>query len=336
MQQTNWQPLLRQAKNNLRSFIKELDLEESSLQLSEKAIQSFPFRVPDGFLERITKGDPNDPLLRQVLPVTDEEIHHPSFSKNPLDEDSSQPVPGLLHKYHGRALLVTTGACAIHCRYCFRRHFPYSEANPSTKKWQRALAHITADNTISEIILSGGDPLTLSDENLSTLVNLLSEVPHIKRLRIHSRIPVILPQRMSKNLISLLATTRLKTVMVVHVNHPNELNAETPVITQKLNKAGITVFNQSVLLKGVNDNAEVLRQLSEALFDSGIMPYYLHMLDPVAGAVHFEVSEARARQIMQELFNTLPGYLIPRLVREIPGKESKIPVDLKITQESNL
>lgn len=330
MQQSNWQTVLQKAKGNPGTLIKDMDLEEGSIQLSDKANQSFPFRVPEGFRKRMIKGDPFDPLLRQVLPLKDEDTTHSLFSENPLAEDARQPVPGLLHKYHGRALLVTTGACAIHCRYCFRRHFPYSEATASTQKWKRAISHIAADNTLDEIILSGGDPLTLSDENLSILVNSLAGIPHIKRLRIHSRIPVVLPERISDALISLLTSTRLHPVMVLHVNHANELDAHTSKSILKIRTAGIPLLNQSVLLKGINDNAKVLRQLSEALFDSGIMPYYLHMLDPVAGAVHFEVKEAQARQIMQELYETLPGYLVPRLVREIPGMGSKVPVELKL------
>ena len=331
MQQSNWQTQLQKAKNSPSSLLRYMDLVDSPLQLSEKANLSFPFRAPVGFQERMIKGDPNDPLLRQVLPIIDEEIDHPLFTENPLAEDTSQPVPGLLHKYHGRALLVTTGACAIHCRYCFRRHFPYSEANPTAKKWTQALEHIAADSSLTEIILSGGDPLTLSDENLSTLVNSLARIPHIKRLRIHSRIPVVLPQRISDDLISLITKSRLRPVMVVHINHANELDKTVTRIMEKLRTAGIPILNQSVLLKGVNDNAVILKQLSEGLFDAGIMPYYLHMLDPVAGAAHFEVREAQARQIMQELYKTLPGYLVPRLVREIPGKGSKVPVELKIT-----
>ena len=328
MQQSNWQSQLRKSDKNPGDFISGLGLKENSLQLSETAHQAFPLRVPPGYSKRIIQGDPNDPLLRQVLPVTEEELDQPGYSKNPLAEDASQPVPGLLHKYHGRALLVTTGACAIHCRYCFRRHFPYADANPSTNRWEKALEYIAADNSLTEIILSGGDPLILPDESLSKLIHSLAEISHIKRLRIHSRIPVVLPERINDELVSLLTTTRLLPVMVLHINHANELDQEAKCSIKKLGSAGIPLLNQSVLLKEINDSAVTLAELSEALFESGVMPYYLHMLDPVAGAAHFEVKDTQARKIMQELHDILPGYLVPRLVREVPGRTSKVPVEL--------
>lgn len=330
MQQENWRYLLQQSGKNPRSLIEELGLEESSLRLSEIATRTFPFRVPDGFRQRIIRDDPDDPLLRQVLPLAAEDIEHPGYHPDPLAEDSSQPVPGLLHKYSGRALLVVTGACAIHCRYCFRRHFPYAEANPSADRWEKALAYIAADPDITEIILSGGDPLTLPDERLSVLANSLAEIPHLRRLRIHSRIPVVLPERIGTGLIDWLTGTRLQPVMVVHVNHANELDSQAAQAIKKLRDANVPLFNQSVLLKGVNDNTQILVRLSEALFALGIVPYYLHMLDPVAGATHFEVTETRARQIMRELLEHLPGYLVPKLVREIPGQANKIPVELAL------
>ena len=330
MQQANWQSLLQKSKNNPQALIESLDLGKSPVQISETANQAFPMRVPDGFSKLIKEGDPNDPLLRQILPITDEDVIHPAYSHNPLAEDTTQPVPGLLHKYHGRALLITTGACAIHCRYCFRRHFPYSDANPSVNKWTKALEYLAADPAITEIILSGGDPLTLTDERLGVLVNLLAEIPHIKRLRIHSRIPVVLPERVNDELVTLLTTTRLHPVMVLHINHANELGKQAIRAIKKLRMGNIPLLNQSVLLKGINDDAKILSRLSEALFETGIMPYYLHMLDPVAGSAHFEVKEAEARQIMQELYKNLPGYLVPRLVREIPGEVSKVPVELTV------
>jgi len=281
-------------------------------------------RVTEGFKNRITNGDEHDPLLRQILPLAEEDRDHPDFSFDPLAEYAKQPVPGLLHKYHGRALLVVTGACAIHCRYCFRRHFPYAESNPASQQWQTALDYLARDQTVTEIILSGGDPLTVSDERLSGLVQSLADIPHIKRLRIHSRIPVVLPERIVDTLLDWLTGTRLRPVMVVHANHANELDNSVAMAMEKLKRAHVPLLNQSVLLRGVNDSVTALAMLSERLFDYGILPYYLHMLDPVKGAAHFAVDETQARSIMQGLRELLPGYLVPKLVREIPDTPSKI------------
>ncbi len=285
-------------------------------------------RVPKEFIDRIKKGDPDDPLLKQILPVKDEEFEVDGFTTDPLAEMDTQVVPGLLHKYHGRALLIVTGTCAIHCRYCFRRHFPYTESNPAKDNWQQALDHIKNDPSISEIILSGGDPLTLADHRLLDLIQKLSDISHLQRLRIHSRLPIILPDRVNEHMIKWLTNTRLKSVLVVHTNHGNELDKNVATAMQRLHDINIPVFNQSVLLKGINDSAEILADLSERLFDIGIIPYYLHMLDPVAGAAHFKVDEASARSIMLKLYKTLPGYLVPRLVREIAGAQYKIPVEM--------
>jgi len=285
-------------------------------------------RVPKEFIDRIKKGDPDDPLLKQILPVKDEEFEVDGFTTDPLAEMDTQVVPGLLHKYHGRALLIVTGTCAIHCRYCFRRHFPYTESNPAKDNWQQALDHIKNDPSISEIILSGGDPLTLPDHRLLDLIQKLSDISHLQRLRIHSRLPIILPDRVNEHMIKWLTNTRLKSVLVVHTNHGNELDKNVATAMQRLHDINIPVFNQSVLLKGINDSAEILADLSERLFDIGIIPYYLHMLDPVAGAAHFKVDEASARSIMLKLYKTLPGYLVPRLVREIAGAQYKIPVEM--------
>ena len=324
MQQQNWQTLLQNSVKSPSVLLEDLGID--GIPLSEKANCMFPLRVTESFTGRIEKGNPEDPLLRQILPLADEEQEQPGYSSDPLAERDNQPVPGLLHKYKGRVLLIVTGACAIHCRYCFRRHFPYADANAAAKNWAPALEYLEKDNTVSEVILSGGDPLTVSDERLSSLINLLAEIPHIKRLRIHSRVPIVLPERITDALVHCLTATRLQPVMVLHVNHANELDTTTALVLKKMNRHNIPLLNQSVLLKGINDSADTLIQLSEKLFEFGVIPYYLHMLDPVKGAFHFQVEESRAKQIMQQLQGLLPGYLVPRLVREIVGTASKIPV----------
>ena len=324
MQQQNWQTLLQKSAKSPSVLLDDLGI--SSITLSETADNLFPFRSTTSFSNRIEKGNPKDPLLLQILPLTDEELEHPGFDNDPLAELVKQPVPGLLHKYNGRVLLIVTGACAIHCRYCFRRHFPYTSANAGGNNLAPALEYLEKDNTVSEVILSGGDPLSVSDERLSTLINLLAGIPHIKRLRIHSRIPVVLPERISDALLHCLTATRLQPVMVLHVNHANELDSAAAQVLKKMGSYNIPLLNQSVLLKGINDSVDTLVQLSEKLFDSGVIPYYLHMLDPVKGAFHFQVEECRAKQIMRRLHRQLPGYLVPRLVREVAGADSKIPV----------
>ncbi|OGT67109.1 MAG: EF-P beta-lysylation protein EpmB [Gammaproteobacteria bacterium RIFCSPLOWO2_02_FULL_47_50] len=324
MQQANWQAELRKTKIGPATLLEDIGLARNAPALANQAAISFPLRVTEGFKNRITNGDEHDPLLRQILPLAEEDRDHPDFSFDPLAEYAKQPVPGLLHKYHGRALLVVTGACAIHCRYCFRRHFPYAESNPASQQWQTALDYLARDQTVTEIILSGGDPLTVSDERLSGLVQSLADIPHIKRLRIHSRIPVVLPERIVDTLLDWLTGTRLRPVMVVHANHANELDNSVAMAMEKLKRAHVPLLNQSVLLRGVNDSVTALAMLSERLFDYGILPYYLHMLDPVKGAAHFAVDETQARSIMQGLRELLPGYLVPKLVREIPDTPSKI------------
>ena len=328
MQQSPWQAKLQQLFNDPDLVLREVETTISAELISKKASESFSMRVPKEFIDRIKKGDPDDPLLKQILPVKDEEFEVDGFTTDPLAEMDTQVVPGLLHKYHGRALLIVTGTCAIHCRYCFRRHFPYTESNPAKDNWQQALDHIKNDPSISEIILSGGDPLTLADHRLLDLIQKLSDISHLQRLRIHSRLPIILPDRVNEHMIKWLTNTRLKSVLVVHTNHGNELDKNVATAMQRLHDINIPVFNQSVLLKGINDSAEILADLSERLFEIGIIPYYLHMLDPVAGAAHFKVDEASARSIMLKLYKTLPGYLVPRLVREIAGAQYKIPVEM--------
>lgn len=328
MQQANWQASLKKARIHPLTLLRDAGLSAADLPTSGPAQLSFPLRVTESFRNRITRGDRDDPLLRQVLPLAAEDIATPGYSLDPLAEHQHQPVPGLLHKYQGRALLVVTGACAIHCRYCFRRHFPYTDSNPQPEQWRAALEYLARDWSITEVILSGGDPLTLSDERLSGLARSLSAIPHLKRLRIHTRIPIVLPERIVDELLDWLTGTRLQPVLVVHANHANELDAAVASAMHKLREARVPLFNQSVLLKGVNDSVNALAALSERLFEIGVTPYYLHMLDPVQGAAHFAVEAGRAAALMQGLRETLPGYLVPRLVREIPGAASKVPMEI--------
>jgi EF-P beta-lysylation protein EpmB len=286
----------------------------------------FGLRVPRGYLRRIPKGDPDDPLLRQVLPLGAELLAAPGYGPDPVGDAAATARPGLLHKYRGRALLITTGACAVHCRYCFRRQFPYGETRIGAAQWGQIRAYLEADPGIDEVILSGGDPLVLSDQRLAELVQRLDAVAQLKRLRIHSRVPVVLPERIGPGLLAGLADSRLRRLLVLHANHPRELNAEVAAALAALREAGIDLLNQSVLLAGVNDREAILAELSERLFDCGVLPYYLHLLDRVQGAAHFAVDEAKAKALMQSLRARLPGYLVPRLVLEQAGAVSKTPL----------
>ena len=288
--------------------------------------QRFPLRVPRGFIRRMKPGDPRDPLLLQVLPQLQENRLVDGFREDPVGDLASMAVPGVIHKYRGRVLLVTTGVCAIHCRYCFRRYFPYAETNPRRGEWAVALAYIAADPSIEEVILSGGDPLLLADEHLARLSGRLQQIPHLRRLRIHTRLPVVLPSRIDDSLLCWLGKSDLQVVLVIHANHPNELDEAVAEALADLAGAGATLLNQSVLLRGVNDDVETLSALSEKLFSSGVMPYYLHLLDKVEGAAHFDVTEERALALLTGLRNRLPGYMVPRLVREREGAPAKIPV----------
>lgn len=300
-----------------------LGLDADTLPPGHPLLQQFPLRVPAPYLARIRKGDPGDPLLLQVLPALAEALEVPGYSDDPLAEAAANPQPGILHKYRGRALLLATSACAVHCRYCFRRHFPYADNLPGRREWQASLDYIGADTGIREVIFSGGDPLTLQDRYLQWFFEALAQFPHVERIRIHTRLPVMIPQRITPALCRLLANPRFRTILVVHSNHAQELDAAVDAACKLLRETGATLLNQSVLLRGVNDSVPVLAALSERLFAAGILPYYLHLLDPVRGAAHFDVPEARGRQLVQALQAQLPGYLVPRLVREVPGAESK-------------
>ncbi|EHQ52031.1 Lysine 2,3-aminomutase [Ectothiorhodospira sp. PHS-1] len=307
-------------------LFERLSLDPALLPATLKAAERFRVRVPLGYLGRMTPGDPNDPLLRQVLPLAEECLEVPGFQSDPVGDLESMPIPGLLHKYHGRVLLVTSGACAIHCRYCFRQHFPYRDASAIREAWPHILLYLRTHQDIQEVILSGGDPLTLNDEKLAAMVSDLAGIPHLRTLRLHSRLPVVLPERIDDALLGWLTSTRLRPIMVIHANHARELDGTTRAAMERLELAGVRLFNQTVLLKGINDNPDALATLSHALFDSGVQPYYLHMLDPVQGAAHFAVTEERALGIMDRLSRQLPGYLLPRLVREIPGQDKKTPL----------
>ncbi|MEE9423166.1 MAG: EF-P beta-lysylation protein EpmB [Gammaproteobacteria bacterium] len=325
-QPDRWQQQLAAAVSEPRQLLSLLNLNPDAFAISDEANRQFRLRVPHSFVQRMRCGDSRDPLLRQVLPIDDENRIQSGYSMDPLEESAAMPVPGLLHKYQGRVLLTVTGACAIHCRYCFRRHFPYDEANPVSNDWQQALAYIHAHSDITEVILSGGDPLSLSDCKLAKLVKRLEAIPHIKRLRIHTRLPVVLPDRINSSLVEWLSATSLQKVVVLHINHINEIDASVCRATQALSATGATLLNQSVLLKGVNDSVDALLALSERLFEMGTLPYYLHQLDPVQGTAHFSVDDKVAVSMIGKLSNCLPGYLVPKLVRELAGSGSKTPL----------
>lgn len=290
------------------------------------ATTAFPLRVPRAFVARMEKGNPHDPLLKQVLPIAQEMQLTSGYSLDPLQENTANPTPGILHKYHGRVLLLVAGGCAINCRYCFRRHFPYTEHMPNTQGWDDALAYISQTPNISEVIYSGGDPLLAKDDRLAWLTQRIAAVPHVNTLRVHTRLPIVIPERITASLLAWLTETRLNPVFVIHCNHPNEIDTEVAHAMQRLRDAGVTVLNQSVLLKGVNDQTETLVQLSKKLFAAGVLPYYLHMLDTVQGAAHFAVSTRKAKALVQAMTDLLPGYLVPKLVREVPGMPAKIRV----------
>lgn len=322
-----WQPeswsgqldLVRSAEE----LLEFLQLTPDQVRLAPAAARQFPLRVPRAYAALMERGNPDDPLLRQVLNVRDELVRVPGFVADPLEEAAHTPVPGVLHKYHGRVLLVVTGACAVHCRYCFRRHFPYQEHLPTRERLDRALDWLATRPDIEEVILSGGDPLSLSDARLEALYEALAALPGLRRLRIHTRLPVVEPARLSRRLEHLLCRDRFETVMVLHANHPRELSPALAANLRPLVHGGVTLLNQAVLLRGVNDAVEVLSELSDRLFTVGVLPYYLHLLDPVAGAAHFLVPEEEARILHAQLRERLPGYLVPALAREEPGAGNK-------------
>ncbi|MEX1199000.1 MAG: EF-P beta-lysylation protein EpmB [Pseudohongiellaceae bacterium] len=323
----NWQQQLSDAITDPGELLDRLGLTPrslgQSLDIPPSVLESFPLRVPRAFVARMQPGNPHDPLLLQVLPLGQEGDDTPGFVSDPLREADANSVPGLLHKYHGRALLLVAPHCAVHCRYCFRRHFPYEENTPGRREWDAALKYLADHEDITEVIYSGGDPLAAPDRLLAWLTARIAAIPHIRRLRIHTRTPVMMPDRVTDALLEWLADSGLATTLVVHCNHPAEIDREVAAAMARLRGAGVTLLNQSVLLRGINDDEETLAALSEKLFSAGILPYYIHMLDRVQGVAHFDVPETRARSLMQAVRNRLPGYLVPRLARELPGEGAK-------------
>ena len=318
----NWRTTLARSFNRRDELLAALRLPRSDIA----ATPAFPLRVPRSFADRMRAGDENDPLLRQVLPTAEESLETEGYSTDPVGDLDSLIAPGVLHKYSGRALMIVTGACAIHCRYCFRRNFPYSDSILTRSHWKDYSDHLISHPQINEVILSGGDPLVLSDARLQALYNNLDNFKQIKIIRIHTRIPVVLPKRVDNNFLKTIEQSRKQFVLVLHCNHANELNQQVVDAISKLRDHNIILLNQSVLLKGINDSVEALAKLSEKLTFAGVLPYYLHMLDPVHGAAHFAVSEHRAKHIMTELRSKISGYMLPKLVREIAGNSSKMPV----------
>ncbi len=316
-----WQQELADAITRPQELAEALGLPLEALGAATET--AFPLRVPRGFVARMRPGDPRDPLLRQVLPLAEELLEPPGYGVDPLQERAAQRAPALLQKYRGRALLIATESCAVHCRYCFRREFPYAAQRSEGGRWREALEVIAADPSLEEIILSGGDPLSLSNARLSALTSALTRIPHVRRIRVHTRQPVVLPARVDAGLLEWLRSLSVPVVVVLHVNHPNEIDAALRAACADIRAAGATLLNQTVLLAGVNDDVTVLARLSQQLFEAGVLPYYLHAVDRVRGAAHFLVPDERARELAGELASRLPGYLVPRLVREVPGADAK-------------
>lgn len=323
---SRWQQLWRDAVRDPRVLLARLGLDEAAMGLSDAAAAQFPLRVPLGFVARMRPGDPRDPLLRQVLPLDDEMQPMPGFSRDAVGDGAAKAGDGVIRKYHGRALLIATGSCAVHCRYCFRRHFPYAEETAAVDGWRDAVATISGDDTIDEVILSGGDPWSLSTAKLTELTDALAGIAHLKRLRVHTRLPVVLPERVDADLLDWLAALPWPTTVVLHANHANEFDADVDAATAKLRATGATLLNQAVLLRGVNDSVEALADLSQRGHAAGVLPYYLHQLDRVDGAAHFEVPDARALELHAALAARLSGYLVPKLVREVAGDPGKRPL----------
>ena len=322
----NWQSQLTNLITSPEHLLDYLEIDSTLLAGAVAAHKKFPVRVPYAYANRIEKGNIYDPLLQQVLPLSGELEAVEGYIGDPLGEAKANPQRGLIHKYHGRVLLITAPQCAINCRYCFRREFDYQNNTSSRTQWEQALTYIERDNTIDEVILSGGDPLVMPDNQLDWLITKISSVAHVSRIRIHSRLPIVLPARITSKLLETFTKHRLKPIFVVHCNHPNELDRDVGESLLKIRAANVTVLNQTVLLKGINNNSDTLATLSKQLFNHGVMPYYLHLLDKVTGVAHFNVTETEAKQLFQHLLSTLPGYLVPKMVKEVAGQASKLPI----------
>jgi EF-P beta-lysylation protein EpmB len=327
MQAPSWQSELAAAFKSPAQLLEFLGLDGVPGLACAEAAGGFPFLVTRAYAARMAKGDAADPLLRQVLPLAEELAIVPGYGGDPVGDGAALVLPGVLHKYHGRALLISTGACAIHCRYCFRRGFAYDAAQLHKTQEDAALAYIAGDASINEVIFSGGDPLLLSDARLEALLARLAAIPHVRRVRWHSRIPLVLPSRITEDLAGLLAGSRLQAVLVLHANHAQELDEAVAQALSRLRSRGIALLNQAVLLRGVNDSVAALADLSEALFGHGVLPYYLHLLDKAAGTAHFDLPLPQALALYEALRNRLPGYLVPRLVREQAGQPAKTPAE---------
>ncbi len=321
-EEQNWTDYLAGAISDPQTLLTALSLPCDQFGSDIAARRLFPLRVPLPFVEKMEKGNPQDPLFLQAMSSRQEFLSAEGFSKDPLQEQHNA-APNILHKYHNRLLFIVKNSCAINCRYCFRRHFPYAENKGDKQSWLKAIDYIAAHAEIEEVIFSGGDPLMAKDHELEWLIMRLEKLPHLQRLRIHTRLPVVIPQRITEQFCQLLAQTRLQTLLVTHINHPNEIDQQLAAGMQKLKQAGVTLLNQSVLLKNVNDNAQVLKRLSDKLFAAGILPYYLHLLDKVEGASHFYIDDQRATKIYNELQSLTSGYLVPKLAREIAGEPNK-------------
>ena len=324
--QKNWQTQLSEAITSIDELLSILKLE--SLRAEVYVPKHFELRVPRGFVAKMIIGDSNDPLLRQVLPDQREQIKVTGYVADPLSENTQNPVKGMLHKYQSRVLLTVTGACAIHCRYCFRQHFDYSANMPTADAKENIIDYITAHPEINEVILSGGDPLNVTNRRLFAWLDTLESLPQLTTIRLHTRLPLVIPSRLDDALLTRLSQSRCHIVMVIHCNHANEIDALTAEHLQRARAAGITLLNQAVLLKGINDSVAVQTQLSQRLFSAGVLPYYLHVLDKVAGAAHFDNDERFAIELYWSLLAVLPGYLVPKLVRELPNKPFKVPIDI--------
>lgn len=327
--ESNWQKELALSFTDPEKLLNYLNLPVSEFAEDIKARRLFPMRVPRHFADLMQQGDRQDPLLQQVFPSVLEFKDAAGYTQDPLQEQNNR-TPGLLHKYKSRALLIVRGGCAVNCRYCFRRHFPYAENSPDKQQWQQIMAAIESEPAINEVILSGGDPLMAKDKALSDIAQMVNAIPHVKRLRIHTRLPVVLPDRINSDFLAWLSDLKLQKVMVLHINHVNEISQELSTKIDLLKQHGITVLNQAVLLKGINDSVQAQVALNETLFDAGIIPYYLYLLDKVKGAAHFDVSQQQAIEIMHGVIAELPGFLVPKLVREVGGELAKSPINLNL------
>lgn len=327
--ESHWQKELATAYKSPETLLQALDIDAAGMEQDIAARKLFPMMVPQAFVTRMESGNRLDPLFLQVFPLADEFTDVPGYSLDPLAEQDNEQ-PGLLHKYQSRVLLLVKSGCAVNCRYCFRRHFPYQDNALKRKDWLPVFDYIAADDAINEVIYSGGDPLMANDEFLAWMTQQIAEIPHVQTLRIHTRLPVVIPNRITSEFVNWFTQSRLRPVLVLHINHANEIDQSLQAKLLQLRDAGVTLLNQSVLLRGVNDSADMLQRLHERLFDSGVLPYYLHMLDKVKGASHFHVSDDRARDIMAQLIKRQPGYLVPKLVREIGGQPGKTPMDLRL------